>query len=125
VNVRDLKQYQSFEPDKDTKAFIYQQVHDLEQEIKGLGDVTVLVEKLEERDEQSEELVSTRFAVTFIIDPEGMNLVMQGDHEDLISACIQAKNKLKRKLQKMMNLSQAEERNQAIDNVISSNGYLH
>ncbi|NQZ01457.1 MAG: hypothetical protein HRT45_12405 [Bdellovibrionales bacterium] len=125
MDVSDLKKYQSFEPDKDTKAFIYQQVHELEQEMKNLGDVTVLVEKLEERDENSDELISTRFAVTFVVDPQNMNLVVQADHDDVITACIAAKSKLKAKLQKIVRFSQGEERAKAIDAVTSSNGYLH
>ena len=34
----DEKQFQAFEPDVEQKAFIYQQVHELEEQVKDLED---------------------------------------------------------------------------------------
>lgn len=125
MDVSELNSFQAFEPDKETKAFIYQQVHDLESQIKDLGDITVLIEKKEEKEVSTGDLLAVTFAVTFTIDPDGMNLKVRANGEDVISACLLAKDELNKKLNKIRTFSSSEERAMAIDAAIASNGYLH
>ncbi len=92
-------QYRRFEPESDVKAFIYQQVQDLEPFTKDLGSLAVVVEK--------EEIVGVsrqeRFAVTILVAPESFNLKVRYESNDIFEACRLAKEAARRKLNSVLN----------------------
>ncbi|MCB0407126.1 MAG: hypothetical protein KDD34_02915 [Bdellovibrionales bacterium] len=122
----DKNQFQAFEPDAEAKAFIYQQVQDLEQDIKNIGDLTVYVEKEELVQEGNNKVLENTFAVTFVIDPEHLNLSIRAESKDLFSACISAKAATRMKLSQILNhASGQEERVNQIDAALETKGWIH
>ena len=121
----DEKQFQAFEPDVEQKAFIYQQVHELEEQVKDLGGLMVFVEKEEVIDSETQKALEHKFAVTFVIDPENLNLKVRAESDDLYSACLSAKAVTQSKLSKLINHKKSDD-HQIFDAVSGEgNGWIH
>lgn len=122
----DEKQFQAFEPDVEQKAFIYQQVHELEDQVKNLGGLMVFVEKEEVIDSQTQKELDHKFAVTFVIDPENLNLKVRAESDDLYSACLSAKAVTQSKVFQLINHKGTDEHaQQMLDAVNGGNGWMH
>lgn len=121
----DEKQFLAFEPDVEQKAFIYQQVHELEEQVKNLGGLMVFVEKEEVIDSDTQEKLEHKFAVTFIVDPENLNLKVRAESENLYSACLSAKKVTQSKLAAILNLSGAEEILSTQETSMDGTGWMH
>lgn len=121
----DRDQFQAFEPNLEAKAFIYQQVQELEDEVKDLGSLSVFVEKEETIDTEDNRVLENKYAVTFVIDPENLNLKVRAESQNIFSACISAKNVAKSKLLQLKNAGSQEERAQHIEEVLDNKGYVH
>lgn len=91
--------FQVIDPDRDTRALIYQQVEELEAFAKGLGTVVVRVE--ESRPHQNES--KARFAATYILAPQKLDLEVRAESDSLNSALLEAKNEAKKVLPQVLN----------------------
>lgn len=103
-------QYQTFEPDQETKAFIYQQVQDLEHGFGGFGNLAVFVEKEEVVSTEDREVLEDSFAVTFIVEPDNLNLKVRAEGNDIYSATIAAKEEVKRRISALLNAQSMDAR---------------
>lgn len=121
----DQNQFQAFEPDLEAKAFIYQQVQELEDHIRHLGGMTVYVEKEEVTDDTGRNVGDENYAVTFVIDPENLNLRVRAESKNIYSACLSAKSVAQSKLEQLMNSRWHEERAQEVSEALETKGYLH
>lgn len=91
------KQIALIDPDRDTRALIYQQVEELEAYAKGLGTVVVQVEEIDAKDQ------SKHYAVTYVLSPEQLRLKVRAEGPDLNEAIIEAKHEAKRQLPAVLN----------------------
>ena len=96
--------YQAFEPENDVKAFIYQQVQDLEVLMKDLGSLAVYIEKEEGPVMKPGEDPYEKFAVTFVLAPESVNLQVRSESSDIYEACRVGKEEAQRKLNSLINV---------------------
>ena len=119
-------QFQAFEPEPEAKAFIYQMVQELENEVSEMGSLSVFVEKEETINTEDDSVIDDKFAVTFVIDPENLNLKVRAESKNFFSACMTAKNAAASKLNQMLGgKSSQEEREERVQNAIGSKGYIH
>ena len=85
-----------YNPNREERAFLYQEAQDLEPLIKELGSLTVVVEE-RATDERG------RFRVTFVIAPDTYAMRVPASHADLFSATIAAKEETLRQLNSIVN----------------------
>ena len=121
----ETEQFQAFEPDKEAKAFIYQMVHELEEQVKNLGGLVVYVEKEEVVESDSQQVLENKYAVTFVVDPENLNLKVRAIGTNIFSACLSAKAVTQSKLSQLMNHRPSEDHEDRLSAALESNGYLH
>ena len=84
---------QIFTPTGAEKAFIYQQTQDLVSFLNDAGPVSVLIEKHPKTHNSP-----SSYAVTFIFSFDPLSVQAQGQGNTLISACVSAKNQMKKKI---------------------------
>jgi hypothetical protein len=97
--------FQAFEPENEVKAFIYQQVQDLESLMKDLGSLAVYIEKEDGQGESPYE----KFAVTYVLAPESVNLQIRSESSDIFEACRAGKEEAQRKLNSLINFMGEQE----------------
>lgn len=114
----EMSQFQVFEPENEVKAFIYQQVQDLEALIQGVGSLAVLVEKEMRVGQPNGE----KYAVTFVVAPESLNLQIRSESRDIFEATRIAKEAVRSKLNSFLN-AHAEWDRQVEGGIYK--GYLH
>lgn len=85
------KTFTPCEPDRESKAFIYQQVVDMQKILQGHGSLAIMCEKKERKNGDE------RFAVTFST-PDLLNFECREEGDSLIEASIKAKESLLHKL---------------------------
>ena len=112
--------YQAFEPENEVKAFIYQQVQDLELMMKDLGSLAVYIEKEEEALVANGKKLNEKFAVTFVLAPESVNLQIRSESEDIFEACRAGKEEAQRKLNSIINFMDEQQ-----GGAESHKGWLH
>lgn len=88
-----------FEPTGEERAFLYQQVQELEQIASQFGSISVLVEQSHPEDQPDD----LSYAVTFVVAPENMEFKVRGEGVDLFETCILAKNESLAQLNKLIN----------------------
>lgn len=113
--------FQPFEPENEVKAFIYQQVQDLERFTKDFGSLAVYVEKengLEGQEKQPYE----KFAVTFVLAPESVNLQIRAESNDIYEACRIGKEEAQKRLSSIINVMGEQDPAAALE---GRQGYLH
>jgi hypothetical protein len=121
----DQSQFQAFEPDLEAKAFIYQQVQELEDHLRNLGGLTVYVEKEELLENESGTVIDDNYAVTFVIDPDNLNLRVRAESKNIYSACLSAKTVAQSKLSQLLNHRPQEDRSQDLVEALDSKGWIH
>jgi hypothetical protein len=105
-----------FEPNGEERAFLYQQVQDLESIASQFGSLSVLVEQSYPQDQPE----NVTYAVTFVVAPENMEFKVRGEGKNLFETCMVAKNETKAKLSELINqvpdqaLAAAREQNMQI-----------
>lgn len=114
--------FQAFEPENEVKAFIYQQVQDLEALIKDIGSLAVFVEKEEVIGADEVEDLKDKYAVTFVVAPESLNLQIRSESSDIFEACRAGKEEAQRKLNALINFM-GEQDGQM--NLEARKGWLH
>ena len=85
------KTFTPCEPDIESKAFIYQQVVDMQKFLQGHGSLAIMCEKKERKNGDD------RYAVTFST-PDLLNVECREEGDSLIEASIKAKQSLVSKL---------------------------
>lgn len=89
------KTFSPFEPDLESKAFLYQQVVDVQRVLQGQGSLAILCEKKVRKN--GDDL----YAVTFST-PEVLNFTSRAEGDSLIEASMKAKESLLSKLHLIM-----------------------
>lgn len=113
--------YQPFEPENEVKAFIYQQVQDLERFTKDFGSLAVYVEK-ENGVHGTDKEPYERFAVTFVLAPESVNLQIRAESNDIFEACRIGKEEAQKRLNSIINVMGEQDPTAALE---GRKGYLH
>ena len=121
----DKNEFQAFEPDIEQKAFIYQLVHELEDQVKNLGGLMVFVEKEEVIESDTQNTLNNKYAVTFVVDPDNLNLKVRAEGENLYSVCLSAKAVTQSKLAHLINHRFSEEHAQKVSDALESKGWVH
>lgn len=88
-----------FEPSAEERAFLYQQVQDLEPIASQFGSISVLVEQAHPDNDPDD----IRYTVSFVVAPENMDFRVSGEGKDLFETCVAAKNESLAQLNKLIN----------------------
>lgn len=84
-----------YNPNREERAFLYQEAHDLETVMKDIGSLSVMVEETERR--------TGGFRVTFLVAPESVGMRVQATDTNLYDATIAAKEETMRQLSEIVN----------------------
>lgn len=88
-----------FEPTLEERAFLYQQVQELEPIASQFGSLSVLVEQSYPQEDPED----ISYAVTFVVAPESMNFKVTGSGKNLFETCIVAKQETQARLNQLIN----------------------
>lgn len=121
----DKNQFQAFEPEPEAKAFIYQMVQELENEVTKMGSLSVFVEKVETISAEDDSVTTDKYAVTFIIDPEDLNLKVRAESRNFFSACMTAKRVAKSKLMELIGKYGQDDHAERLESALATKGYIH
>lgn len=88
-----------YTPNREERAFLYQEAQDLEALMKDLGSLSVLVEEygLKRGRDQS------NYRVTFVLAPESVGMKVQASDRNIFDATIAAKEEAQRQLNAIVN----------------------
>ena len=89
-----------YNPNREERAFLYQEAQDLETLLKNLGSLSVMVEEI------APKRVKTRrnnYRVTFMVAPESVGMKVQATDSNLFDATIAAKEEVLRQLNAIVN----------------------
>jgi hypothetical protein len=86
-----------YSPNREERAFLYQEAQDLEDLMKDLGSLSVMVE------EAKRGRSATKFRVTFVLAPESVGMTVAADGGDLYEATIAAREEAQRQLNAIVN----------------------
>ncbi len=89
-----------YNPNKEERAFLYQEAQELEPLVKDLGSLTVMVEE-DVANESTRK--KSKFRVTFVVAPESVAMRVQATDSNLIEATIAAKEEVARQLNAIVN----------------------
>jgi hypothetical protein len=87
-----------YSPNREERAFLYQEAHDLEGLMKDLGSLTVMVEEIAVKRSQC-----SKYRVTFMVAPESVGMRVQATDTNLFEATIAAKEETLRQLNAIVN----------------------
>lgn len=88
-----------YSPNREERAFLYQEAQDLQPLAKSLGSLSVMVETLPAGRKQGQ----NRFRVTFMVAPESVGMQIQATDRNLFEATIAAKEEAIRQLNALIN----------------------
>lgn len=86
-----------YNPNREERAFLYQEAQSLEPLIRDLGTLTVLVEELPQQKNNG------RFRVTFVVAPENGGFRIQATDHNIFEATMAAKAKAEEQLNSLVN----------------------
>ena len=89
-----------YNPNREERAFLYQEAQDLEPLMKDLGSLTVMVEEILPKNGKP---VNNRFRVTFVVAPESVGMRVQATDTNLFEATMAAKSETQRQLNAIVN----------------------
>lgn len=92
----------TYSPNREERAFLYQEAQDLEPMLKGLGSLSLLVEEIAAKGNRKTPLQS-RFRVTFVVAPESVDMKVQATGKNIYDATIAAKEETLRHLNAIVN----------------------
>lgn len=87
-----------YSPNREERAFLYQEAQDLEALMKELGSLSVMVEET-----VSKKRHISRFRVTFVLAPESVGMTVQATDKNIFDATIAAKEEAQRQLNAIVN----------------------
>lgn len=86
-----------YSPNREERAFLYQEAQDLEDLMKDLGSLSIMVE------ETARKRGVGQFRVTFVLAPESVGMKVQATDGNLYEATIAAKEEAQRQLNAIVN----------------------
>ena len=86
-----------YSPNREERAFLYQEAHDLEGLMKDLGSLSIMVE------ESTRKKGTGQFRVTFVLAPESVGMKVQATDRNIYEATIAAKEEAQRQLNAIVN----------------------
>lgn len=86
-----------YSPNREERAFLYQEAQDLEGLMKELGSLSIMVEETAKRKGVE------HFRVTFVLAPESVGMKVQATDQNLYDATIAAKEEAQRQLNAIVN----------------------
>ena len=89
-----------YNPNREERAFLYQEAQDLEILVKDLGSLSVMVEELAARPVKS---AAHDYRVTFMVAPETFGMRVQAVDDNLFDAAIAAKKETLKRLNALVN----------------------
>jgi len=87
-----------YSPNREERAFLYQEAQDLEDLMKDLGSLSVMVEETKTKRRKS-----PKFRVTFVLAPESVGMTVAADSGNIYDATIAAKEEAQRQLNTIVN----------------------
>jgi hypothetical protein len=87
-----------YNPNREERAFLYQEAQDLEALMKDLGSLSVMVEE-----GGAGKRPSPRYRVTFVVAPETVGMKVQATDSNLLDATIAAKTEAQKQLNAIVN----------------------
>jgi hypothetical protein len=88
-----------YTPNREERAFLYQEAQDLEALMKDLGSLSVMVEETGPKPHRDH----SRFRVTFVLAPESVGMRVRATDANLFDATIAAKEEAQRQLNAIVN----------------------
>jgi hypothetical protein len=88
-----------YSPNREERAFLYQEAQELAPLMKELGSLSVMVEEMRRRGKP----LDTRYRVTFVVAPESVGMKVQATDYNLFDATIAARNEAQRQLNELVN----------------------
>ncbi|MGE3682284.1 MAG: hypothetical protein AB7G93_11200 [Bdellovibrionales bacterium] len=101
-----------YNPNREERAFLYQEAQDLQPLMKDLGTLSVMVEEVSDAQETNlkssrkrsrKETSEKNFRVTFVVAPESLGMQVQATDANLFDATIAAKEEAQRQLNAIVN----------------------
>lgn len=90
-----------YNPNREERAFLYQEAQDLEVLVKDFGSLSVMVEEIAPK--QTPAARKNNFRVTFMVAPESVGMKVQATDSNLFDATIAAKEETVRQLSAIVN----------------------
>lgn len=87
-----------YSPNREERAFLYQEAQDLEALMQGLGSLSVMIEASNAKKRRS-----PGFRVTFLLAPESVGMRVQATDQNIFAATIAAKDEARRQLNAIVN----------------------
>ena len=87
-----------YSPNREERAFLYQEAQELSSLMKDLGSLSVMVEEMQSKPESE-----IRYRVTFVLAPESVGMKVQATDGNLFEAAIAARNEAQRQLNAIVN----------------------
>lgn len=122
MNTSKLKPL-SYEPSAEVKAFIFQQIQDLEPFLDTVGGLGVFVEKTEHPQDDGGILES--FRIRLVVSPKGNRIEVAGESPNIYEACIKAKDSLVSRLVPLVNVLSASAARDELVAYFARGGQLH
>jgi hypothetical protein len=88
-----------YTPNREERAFLYQEAQDLEALMKDLGSLSVMVEETALKKGRDR----AKFRVTFVLAPESVGMKVQATDKNIFDATIAAKEEAQRQLNAIVN----------------------
>jgi hypothetical protein len=88
-----------YTPNREERAFLYQEAQDLEPLMKDLGSLSVMVEETAVKKGRSR----SKYRVTFVLAPESVGMKVQATDRNIFDATIAAKEEAQRQLNAIVN----------------------
>jgi hypothetical protein len=90
-----------YTPNREERAFLYQEAQDLEALMKDLGSLSVMVEETALK--KGRKCHRSKFRVTFVLAPESVGMKVQATDRNIFDATIAAKEEAQRQLNAIVN----------------------
>ncbi|MCB0362022.1 MAG: hypothetical protein KDD35_04855 [Bdellovibrionales bacterium] len=114
-----------FDPGPEVKAFIFQQIQDLEPMLENMGSLGVFIEKTQPEQGGGVACESENYSIRLIVAPGGTRIEALGESNNIFEACIKAKDLMVQRLSPFINaLRQSEERDGLV-HYYAKGGRLH
>lgn len=110
-STRSHKKTSNFVPSGEEKAFIYQQAAELKMP------VIVLMEKITGQ--------TDHYTVTFVLDPDNLNLKVKGQGDNIFEACMRAKKTAKARFARTLDVSFADTERDFLIDLIKHKVQMH
>lgn len=88
-----------YNPNREERAFLYQEAQGLEHLVKNLGSLSVMVEEMVTKSEDR----ANDYRVTFMVAPESFGMKVAAIDDNMFDATIAAKNEVVRQLSAIVN----------------------